>query len=255
MGTGGVHAGTGGARLNTGGVSTGGARGIPDAAPSACAPMDAVPDPVSDCRDYSYKWDGTRCVELICYCHSTDCPTIYATAEACDHAYAECYANKGIDRGCVYDNDCALTGRECCDSCAGLSASNVIALSSHSLGAWKGTLCTGSGACPPCISAPNPDLVARCVAAQCATTDLSPYTQGCTVDNDCVVLPRECCEKCAIVTKADFVAVKTSASDAYTQLVCGWRQTACDACAGPTPDDLGLSGKCDTTTNRCIVVP
>jgi hypothetical protein len=73
---------------------------------------------------------------------------------------------------------------------------------------------------------------------------------ACELNSDCVVVPESCCGRCGAPTRGDAVAIRASATSAYSGQVCG-DEGDCPACA-PLFIDPTLLATC--SAGRCELV-
>lgn len=122
-----------------------------------------------------------------------------------------------VSTSCEKNSDCYAANSTCCGTCGepGLSDRRAIAVSSRS--AYEGVVCSGSGACPPCVP-PSGTIVAVCRNAQCVLEDVKAQT-SCTKDEDCQVVPRDCCA-CGIVAASALTVTSSGFSACPPAVTC-----------------------------------
>lgn len=122
---------------------------------------------------------------------------------------------------CNVSDDCILQERACCDSCVELSLDQVDAINSRSSTDHRNAYCMEPNPiCPGCAPHPNPNLLARCEAAQCVGRDVrsSPASE-CTTDTDCVIRLPDCCA-CGAGDYPNLVAVNPARGADIEALFC-----------------------------------
>jgi hypothetical protein len=200
--------------------------------------MDAHVDPDPVCKRFleAYSWDGTQCQRIPCGCQGSDCDALFPSADACDHAYRACYADRGVSRACTVHADCAVQARSCCAACSGtddpgevLMATRADAPSLRDAGRCVGD---PQGACDDCEPFPYYSVYAACIEAECRLLDVSAHA-ACEVDADCQLTTKDCC-----ACGGDFSSLGMVSVDASFTLHDHCSDVPCLECAGGQASDV-----------------
>ena len=100
---------------------------------------------------------------------------------------------------CTESSECTLFANNCCGGyCQATSLSSFTALSWKDVSQFEAQNCSTNVACPDCVSFPQPDYVALCVAGSCTAVDIGQSElSACTSDSDCKLRwGTRCCEDC-----------------------------------------------------------
>jgi len=159
-----------------------------------------------------------------------------------------CDRDAGHDAGvdpdllsCTGPEDCVVIPRSCCGSCGAATREDSIAVRADRAGDWSTMACAADGddpiGCPGCFMEQDPTLLAGCEEGRCVVVDLYEHPSAqCTVDAECVLRARECCECGADTSFAGVVAINSIGRTEFEALVCN-DDTACPECAPVYPED------------------
>jgi hypothetical protein len=240
--------GAGGSGASGGAGSGGGSGGTP--ASADCQPMDAKSSAAACAAIAGYVWNGSICTTVLCDCEGADCDRMFATADECDRAYRECYAERGIRRACSSHGDCVVQTRACCEACgpSGDPQAQLIATTADSPTPRAAGICIGDpeGGCDDCVGYVEPAVYAACVEGECRLLDVSDQANCQTVD-DCRFVTKDCCPCGGDFTAPGLLGVDAS----FSQPEYCPADQACPECEGGMPSGARMS--CDESVGKCRV--
>lgn len=229
-----------------GGRSAGRAEDDDSPAPATCAAMDAKSSGDECTSIDGYAYDGRICVPVVCGCVGLECQRLFPTIDACDRAYAGCYADAGVDRSCVEHADCELVSRRCCAPCQTPTHDELFAVRK---GTTAASVCWGDPgeACRHCAGPANPSIYAACVEGTCQLLDVSAHT-SCQTSADCRISTKDCCECNGDFSDDGKIAVNGSfrAPDYCSA------DLSCPECASPS--DPAETALCDLDRHVCGIL-
>lgn len=209
-----------------------------------CRPFDAATGASNCGAVVGYTWNGQMCEAVYCSCQGSECDRLFESADACDRAHRDCYAESGVTRQCVTHADCALQFRTCCWPCGVPGNDSYIATRLDSPDLNDAGICLGTpnGGCPDCVSLQNPAIYPACIDGECSVLDLTEQAE-CASDQDCRVSTKDCCACGGDFSSSGAIAVNQSF-------------TSPDYCDGPTcdpcvPSTEGVTATCNLTLGWC----
>lgn len=169
-----------------------------------------------------------------------------------------CDRDAGTDGGgdpslftCSGPEECVVIPRSCCGSCGAATREDAIAVRADRAADWSAMACDSGDdpiACPGCFMEQDPTLLAGCEEGRCVVVDLHEHPSAqCTVDAECVLRARECCECGADTSYTGLVAINSIGRSAFEEVVCN-TDTGCPECAPVYPEDATpacASGHCE----------
>lgn len=188
-----------------------GAAGASTAPVDACAAMDAKSSG-DDCTSIDgYAYDGRICASVVCGCVGADCERIFPSLDACDQAYAGCYAARGLSLECTKHADCTLMPRRCCAGCADPTRDELIAIKVDGTTPRATGVCEGDpdAGCSMCQDFSVASIYAACFDGTCRVLDVTALA-SCTTSEDCRVTTKDCCECGGDFSDAGRIAVNVS---------------------------------------------
>jgi hypothetical protein len=238
--------GGGGGGSSGGSTSSGGAPAGMD-----CEAMDAASDGTRCAGIAGYTWNGSVCTAVLCGCAGSECGRIFATADECDRAFRECYAERGIGRSCENHADCMVQTRLCCEPCSTADDPQeiLLATSSDSPTLRAAGICLGdqTGGCDDCAPFQHHGVYASCVEGECRLLDVTEQAKCQTVD-DCRLVTKDCCDCGGDFSGPGLLAVDASFTGPE---YCPADQT-CPACVGGVPPD-DIRPTCEEAVGTCRV--
>lgn len=141
---------------------------------------------------------------------------------------------------CTVPSECVFAIIDCCGPCGEPSLSDYDAINAEYLDEHHAVVCTDPDPiCPGCAVMPNPELITTCDATgHCLGLDTGAEDLSlCTVDEDCRIRARDCCECGASMSYDNLIAIRTDAEAEYSDLVCD-PDTGCFECAPEYPGDV-----------------
>jgi hypothetical protein len=201
-----------------------------------------------------------RSLALILVAALAACSRAHATDAGADTGGGDVGADSapgdtgGIDWGaCALTSECTLARDMCCGGCPfdaieNLDGVNVAYATEHMAEVCPDPTMVG---CEPCGVRVDPLSIpghfSPCRAGRCTPVDIAaePITE-CTIDADCRVRARDCCECGADVSDANLVAIRVDAGAAFAELACD-ADASCDLCAPVYPEEV--QAVCDA--GRC----
>lgn len=154
-------------------------------------------------------------------------------------------------RICSEPSECVVTPNTCCGECGEATLAGSTAVNEAREPELRERLCADPIACPDCVSATNPALVATCNAARCAVVDVSRLPlAACGTDDDCVLRTRDCCECGGATDPSSLIALRPDGLIDYLGLVCD-TGTICDDCVPSYPAEVDaacIEGVCEVVS-------
>lgn len=148
----------------------------------------------------------------------------------------------GFATSCQQPSDCTLTAATCCGTCGIPQKTDVVAVATAGLNAYRNAICgSGPKLCPLCATMNNPDLLATCDRGTCSVVDLteSPLS-ACSRVTDCRLRAATCCECGASMALWDLVALSSDGLVGYAAILCD-AGAACPECMPHYPTNAQLS--------------
>ena len=138
---------------------------------------------------------------------------------------------------CAVPSNCVLRANTCCGVCGQPELSDMDAVNEDRVDAHYDDVCPDPGPCPDCVQEYNPYLIASCQEQTCTGYDVrqEAFTE-CSVDSDCKLRTRECCECGGTTEPHMLIAVAKSGELEYRELVCD-PDTDCPECLPVYPDN------------------
>ena len=151
-------------------------------------------------------------------------------------------------KSCSVNSECVLVYETCCPCGAGVRPSTAV--NSRSVRAHHRRACGAQApiACPACMPGPRSHLLATCAAGQCTVVNVgtTPLTE-CSVDEDCRLRTKDCCESGASTDFRNFAAVRSDRESDFAAYRCD-PGTVCPR-GEPARSDRG-GARCEC--NRCV---
>jgi hypothetical protein len=141
---------------------------------------------------------------------------------------------------CTVPSECVFAIIDCCGPCGVPSLSDYDAINAEFLDEHHAAVCTDPDPiCPGCAVMPNPELITTCDATgHCLGLDTGAEDLSlCSVDEDCRIRARDCCECGASMSYDNLIAIRTDAGAEYSDLVCD-PDMGCPECAPEYPGDV-----------------
>lgn len=164
------------------------------------------------------------------------------------------------ETSCEDNDECALVDATCCGTCSIPELADVVGVHVDDVDEHRRAVCGDDPpACPPCAPpGPNPYLVAFCAigredGGRCLAVDLRDQAvTACSVDADCRVRARDCCE-CGADTRFDNLLAVASRGD-YERFACN-RDATCGGCAPIYPEEVEAFCDDGTCALRNLAAP
>ena len=151
---------------------------------------------------------------------------------------------------CTVPSECTLAANGCCAPCGAPELIDVDGVAISGIDAHRLEVCPVPTPCPRCPSSPNPWLFSTCGGGMCQALDLHLLSlTECTLDSDCRLRARDCCECGADLSFYNLVAIRSDAEVGFSALVCD-PATACPECL---PDYASSGSSAHCTAGRCTV--
>lgn len=188
-------------------------------------------------------WDDDECGAGATCQGASICPCNAACAV--EDTPGSCKGTNTTDwSSCAKAGECLLAANDCCGVCSTPKATDLDAVNYTKVQPHFEEVCPSPQGCPACLSQSNPALSAMCKQGKCAVVDVTTDAiSACKVDSDCALhVANQCCN-CTLQPPSEYVAIASSAVQAYELEVCGAGKGPCSLeCAGQFPP--GLVAKC-----------